>query len=246
MFRASRVAALLVTVSTALVGQNSVPPLRGPVRPPSRYWRLGAANGGLGLVYGRDTVWVFGSSPQGPFWFRADSSTLARWADSARTARFPNENTARFTYYDSVARASVFMELTRLSADVAPLYQCTMTVGAWKAAILLPADSAQRLFALLHGRPQTAATPPTDSSVTYFDFQVEHQAGIALGSVPPAYPEPLRSANVQGEVLAQFVIDTLGLVDLPTFRVLKSTNPWFTSSVFAVLPYFRYAFNLRR
>jgi periplasmic protein TonB len=70
----------------------------------------------------------------------------------------------------------------------------------------------------------------------YFDFQVEKQAGPAPGSPPPEYPDMLRSANVEGEVLAQFVIDTTGRADVSTFKVLKSTNDAFTDAVKRALP----------
>ena len=38
----------------------------------------------------------------------------------------------------------------------------------------------------------------------------------------------LRSANVEGEVLAQFVVDTTGRAEMGTFKVLKSTHELFT------------------
>ena len=39
-----------------------------------------------------------------------------------------------------------------------------------------------------------------------------------------AYPDMLRSANVEGEVLAQFVVDTTGRYETGTFKVLKSSR----------------------
>ncbi len=80
--------------------------------------------------------------------------------------------------------------------------------------------------------------PVTDQP--YFDFQVEKQAGTAPGSQAPEYPEMLRSANVEGEVLAQFVIDTTGRADASTFKVLKSTNDAFTDAVKRDLPRMRF------
>ncbi len=47
----------------------------------------------------------------------------------------------------------------------------------------------------------------------------------------PTYPSMLESAGVEGEVLAQFVIDTLGKADMSTFKVLKSSNDLFTQSI---------------
>jgi TonB family protein len=74
----------------------------------------------------------------------------------------------------------------------------------------------------------------------YFDFQVEKQAGMMPGNPTPKYPESLRRAMVSGQVLAQFVVDTNGLAELSTFKVLKSTNPQFDDAVWRVLPDMRF------
>jgi protein TonB len=70
---------------------------------------------------------------------------------------------------------------------------------------------------------------------TYFEFQVEKPVVAAPGSCQPKYPDMLRSAGVGGEVMAQFVVDTLGKVDSKTFKVLKSDNELLTSAVKAAL-----------
>jgi periplasmic protein TonB len=74
----------------------------------------------------------------------------------------------------------------------------------------------------------------------YFDFQVEKQAGEVPGTPSPKYPEVLRSAGVDGQVLAQFVIDTTGRAEASTFKVIQSTNDAFTSSVKEALPKMRF------
>ena len=78
------------------------------------------------------------------------------------------------------------------------------------------------------------SAPVTDQ--TYFEFQVEKQVAPAPGNGGPRYPDMLRSANVEGEVLAQFVVDTTGRADMSTFKVLKETHAMFTSAVKAALP----------
>lgn len=78
--------------------------------------------------------------------------------------------------------------------------------------------------------------PQPAEGQTYFEFQVEKQAQMSPGSPPPAYPAMLASANVEGEVLAQFVVDTSGRVDMSTFRVIRSTHDLFTNAVRAWLP----------
>jgi periplasmic protein TonB len=78
---------------------------------------------------------------------------------------------------------------------------------------------------------------PTDQ--TYFEFQVEKQVAPMPGS-GPRYPDMLRSANVEGEVLAQFVVDTTGRVEMSQFKVLKSSHDLFTNAVRQYLTSARY------
>src|SRR5512146_1714631 len=75
-----------------------------------------------------------------------------------------------------------------------------------------------------------------DENQTYFEFQVEKQVSPYPGNAAPRYPDMLRSANVEGEVLAQFVVDTTGRADMSTFKVLKSSHDLFTSAVRSALP----------
>lgn len=77
--------------------------------------------------------------------------------------------------------------------------------------------------------------PVPNDNQTYFSFQVEKQAE-RVGGASPQYPETLRGAGIQGEVDAQFVVDTTGRADMGTFKVLKSTNDLFTASVRQALP----------
>ena len=79
-------------------------------------------------------------------------------------------------------------------------------------------------------------TPAPNTNETFFDFQVEKQVASAPGNQAPRYPDMLRSANVEGEVLAQFTVDTTGRADMSTFKVLKSTHDLFTNAVRAALP----------
>ncbi|HVE78324.1 MAG TPA: TonB family protein [Gemmatimonadaceae bacterium] len=79
-------------------------------------------------------------------------------------------------------------------------------------------------------------TGPVDTDQPYFEFQVEKVAAQAPGSVAPAYPEMLRSAGVEGTVLAQFVVNTEGKAEPETFKVLKSDHEMFTQAVRNTLP----------
>lgn len=74
----------------------------------------------------------------------------------------------------------------------------------------------------------------------YFDFQVERQVQPSRGNSPPSYPEALRKASIEGEVLVQFVVDTTGRPEMNTFKVLRSTRPEFLTAVRSVVPYYEF------
>ena len=56
----------------------------------------------------------------------------------------------------------------------------------------------------------------------------------------PRYPDKLRSANVEGEVLAQFVVDTTGRPEMSTFKLLRSSDDLFTDAVKSALVNMRF------
>jgi periplasmic protein TonB len=78
-------------------------------------------------------------------------------------------------------------------------------------------------------------TGPVVQDQPYFEFQVEKPVVPAPGNTGPRYPEMLKSANVEGTVLAQFVVDTTGRVEAGSFKVLKSDHDLFTNSVKSAL-----------
>jgi len=54
---------------------------------------------------------------------------------------------------------------------------------------------------------------------------------LALPGTAPRYPSMLQSAGVEGDVRAQFVVDTLGRVEPGSVRVLETTHDLFASAV---------------
>ena len=86
----------------------------------------------------------------------------------------------------------------------------------------------------------TATPTSADDTFPYFVIQVEKQAAQIPGCGVLSYPDMLRSANVEGEVLAQFVVDTTGRVVMNTFKVLKSSHDVFTTSVKELLADLRF------
>ncbi len=73
--------------------------------------------------------------------------------------------------------------------------------------------------------------PVPQGDQPYFDFQVEKPVVMAPGAQGPAYPDMLRTAGIEGQVLAQFVVDTTGRAEMGTFKALKSDNDLFTTAV---------------
>ena len=59
--------------------------------------------------------------------------------------------------------------------------------------------------------------------------------------IVPRYPEALRAAGVEGEVVAMFVIDTTGRVRRESLRVISTSHEQFASAVMATLRNARFA-----
>jgi len=78
------------------------------------------------------------------------------------------------------------------------------------------------------------------SDQPYFEFQVEKPVVPAPGSVAPRYPDMLRQAGVEGEVLAQFVVDTTGKAEAGSLKILKSSHDMFVQSVKNALPQMKF------
>jgi len=71
-------------------------------------------------------------------------------------------------------------------------------------------------------------------------FEVDVEVVAIAGTVRPRYPDMLRTTGVEGQVIAQFVVNEQGRADRSTFRVLSSTHPLFTDAVSRALPQMRF------
>ena len=58
--------------------------------------------------------------------------------------------------------------------------------------------------------------------------------------VPPRYPEVLRRAGVEGDVVVKFLVDTTGRIDMRSIEVLNTTHEAFTMSVRETLAKMRF------
>ena len=79
-----------------------------------------------------------------------------------------------------------------------------------------------------------------DHGQPFLDYQADEQARLQPDSPTPVYPTVLKERSVEGEVVATFVVNTSGAVELPTFTVVRATDSLFVSAVRAALPAMRF------
>lgn len=75
-----------------------------------------------------------------------------------------------------------------------------------------------------------SGSPPVSGQV-FVDGQVDRPVVPYADNVPPRYPPLLQSAALEGDVVAQFVVDTLGRVELPSIKVVRSSHDLFERAV---------------
>lgn len=74
----------------------------------------------------------------------------------------------------------------------------------------------------------------------YREFEVDKPVSPLPNSAVPAYPDILRQAGVEGDVVVTFVVDTTGRVDISTFKVVRKTHDLFATAVQNALPRMRF------
>jgi TonB family protein len=77
-----------------------------------------------------------------------------------------------------------------------------------------------------------------DSVLT--EFQVDSAVQRYPWTTAPTYPPSLLRRGIEGRVSVRFVVDTTGLADTTTFRVLEATHPAFGQAVREALPHMRF------
>lgn len=92
-----------------------------------------------------------------------------------------------------------------------------------RRALGAPADGAPS-----GGVPGGTGTAPADG--IWSPNMVEREV-LPLGGAAPRYPETLRGAGVEGEVVAEFVVDTTGRVETATIAFTQRAHPLFEQAV---------------
>ncbi|MHB1312175.1 MAG: TonB family protein [Gemmatimonadaceae bacterium] len=89
------------------------------------------------------------------------------------------------------------------------------------------------------GVSSSAGTPgitPLAPDAAYAVNQVEVAVVLDPRSPLPRFPQLLKDSGVEGMARLQFVVDTLGRVELESVRVVDATHPLFAAAVQATLP----------
>jgi protein TonB len=74
----------------------------------------------------------------------------------------------------------------------------------------------------------------------YMEFQVEKPVQ-KIGGDAPEYPSQLRDQGVEGQVIAQFVVNESGRYEPGSLKILNSSNSAFTAAVKDALPRMRFS-----
>lgn len=94
------------------------------------------------------------------------------------------------------------------------------------------------IFAPLPTDAETVEPGLGDNAFSSVD--VDSLALIDPTSAGPEYPETLALRRVEGSALLRFVVDSTGLIDMSTVRVMSSTHSAFAKAVIAAMPRMKY------
>ncbi len=92
-----------------------------------------------------------------------------------------------------------------------------------------PARPRQREMASSPALARGGAAP--DATEIYTSDRVGTPAAMDPGTAPPVYPDSLLKLGMEGRVVAEFVVDRLGFVEVATIDVLQADDSLFAESV---------------
>lgn len=113
-----------------------------------------------------------------------------------------------------------------------PIPEPPGNAGRYTAPVSLqPADHGDRPQALrLPGLVPMGRTTTTIDSV-FSVLSVDSEVTRIEGSAAPVYPSTLIADGIEGFVVAEFVVDTSGLVDAGSIQIVRSSHKEFSASV---------------
>ncbi|HEX6433992.1 MAG TPA: energy transducer TonB, partial [Gemmatimonadales bacterium] len=137
-------------------------------------------------------------------------------------------------------RQSEILQWGKLGGDIEDGKHLLKPDGGWRSLVPAHGSRGQRDRTGAKGQlpfgPMSNYIPDTAFSVLEVDEIVER----VESSAAPVYPPDLLSTGTQGLVRATYVVDTTGLVDTTTIKVILSNDPRFTESVVEALAHMRF------
>jgi hypothetical protein len=128
----------------------------------------------------------------------------------------------------------------RLGGDIEDGKHLLKPDGGWRSLVPAYGSRGKRDRTGARGQlpfgPMSQYFPDTAFSVLQVDEIVER----VESSAAPIYPHDLLAIGAQGLVRATYVVDTSGLVDTTTIKVILSDDPRFTASVVTALGQMRF------
>ena len=87
----------------------------------------------------------------------------------------------------------------------------------------------------------TLEVPKYSSYDTVFTIaEVDSAVSVDPSSAAPVYPPALLKLGIEGSVMVRYVVDSMGLADLSTLKVMRATRIEFAVAVREALPFMRF------
>jgi TonB family protein len=114
------------------------------------------------------------------------------------------------------------------------------TATAPKPAAEVKAAPVEQPAADSGGKGEAATVPALVGDTVLTELQVDSVVRRYEESASPEYPPAMLARNLEGRALVTYVVDTTGLADTASFRVLETTHPDFAEAVRQALPKMRF------
>jgi hypothetical protein len=141
---------------------------------------------------------------------------------------------------DLRSRQSEIIQYGRLGGDLEDGRHLLKPDGGWLS--LEPGHGARGRRNKSGARGQLPLGPPSKfiPDTAFSVLEVDEMVQRYESSAAPIYPRDLAAIGAEGLVQAIYVVDTAGLVDTITIRVVQSDDPRFTASVRTALGQMRF------
>jgi TonB family protein len=94
--------------------------------------------------------------------------------------------------------------------------------------------------ARVSGHVEAPAAGPGYDNEVFVESEVDQAVVRDPGSAAPEYPAGLIELRIEGTLTVEYIVDTTGLADSASLRVVQSSHPAFVESLRAALPHMHF------